>query len=251
MTRQQAVALVICNAVISLVISLTVVLVFERYRAVPTPENVALAQGPAATEALAFDGTPVSGPSPEPLPQITYVVKSGDSLGSVAHQFGVTLDALMQANGIENANYIVAGQALVIPAGGSAPEATSTPRPAPTMAPVVTPGSGEALVAIETVSGAGRVDEEYVRLVNRGAHGVALEGWMLEDEDGHTYTFPNLFLWRNGTVSVHSGFGSDSATDLYWGLTEPVWDRAGESVRLLSASGELVVEVKVGTADAG
>ncbi|NPV08658.1 MAG: LysM peptidoglycan-binding domain-containing protein [Anaerolineae bacterium] len=251
MTRQQAVALVICNAVVSLVISLTVVLVFERYRTVPTPEGVALAQAAAATEPLAFDGTPITGPTAEPLPQITYVVKSGDSLGSVAFQFGVTLDALMQANGIENANYIVAGQSLVIPVSGPAPAATATHRPPPTMAPVATPGSGEALVAIESVSGAGRVDEEYVRLVNRGAQGVALEGWVLEDEDGHAYTFPNLFLWRNGTVSVHSTFGNDSATDLYWGLTEAVWSNPEERVRLLNASGELVAEVKVGTADAG
>ncbi|MGI6208387.1 MAG: LysM peptidoglycan-binding domain-containing protein [Anaerolineae bacterium] len=250
MTRQQAVALVICNAVISLVITLTVVLVFERSRVVPTPEGSALAQAGAPTSETQPE---VTSPEPPATPAIkaTYVVKSGDSLGSVAYQFGVTLDALMAANGIENANYIVVGQSLLIPEGGTLPEPTATPRPGATMAPVVTPASGQVPVAIEWVRGAGQVDQEQVRLINRGAEGVALQGWVLEDEDGHTYSFPNLFLWRNGTVSVHTAFGEDSVADLYWGLTEAVWDRPEEKIRLRSASGEVVAEVEVGAANAG
>ena len=50
-----------------------------------------------------------------------YVVKSGDSLGLIAAKHGVKLSALMAANGIKDANKIVTGRKLVIPAGGKAP----------------------------------------------------------------------------------------------------------------------------------
>lgn len=248
MTRQQAVVLVIINAVLALVISLTVVLVFERYRnsAVEPVSAIAQEVTPAGTPVEA-GATPAPGATPEPV--ATYVVKSGDSLGSVAFRFGVTLDSLMAANGLDNANYIVVGQALVIPSGGSAPAPTSTPRPGPTLPPVATPGSGESPVAIDSVVDPGTLALEHVRLINRGSQGVALEGWILEDEDGHSYVFPNLFLWRNGTVSIHTTSGNDTATDLYWGLTEAVWDRPDEAIRLLNASGEVVAEAKMGAGD--
>jgi len=44
-----------------------------------------------------------------------YVVKSGDSLSAIAAAHGVTISALMEANGIKKANQIRAGQKLVIP----------------------------------------------------------------------------------------------------------------------------------------
>ena len=152
----------------------------------------------------------------------------------------------MAANGIENAN-IVVGQSL-IPEGGTC-RAHGHPRPVPPWHRDACQRSGAG--GTSSGSGAGQVDQEQVRLINRGAEGVALQGWVLEDEDGHTYSFPNLFLWRNGTVSVHTAFGEDSVADLYWGLTEAVWDRPEEKIRLRSASGEVVAEVEVGAANAG
>lgn len=45
----------------------------------------------------------------------TYTVKAGDTLSAIAARFGVTLNALMSANGITNANSIRIGQVLKIP----------------------------------------------------------------------------------------------------------------------------------------
>ena len=42
--------------------------------------------------------------------------KTGDTLGSIAQQYGVSLEALMQANGLSDANLVSVGQALDIPA---------------------------------------------------------------------------------------------------------------------------------------
>ncbi len=45
----------------------------------------------------------------------TYVVQPGDTLYGIAVRFGVSLEALIQANGIEDPNQLQAGQVLVIP----------------------------------------------------------------------------------------------------------------------------------------
>lgn len=48
-----------------------------------------------------------------------YVVERGNTLSQIAERFGLSTTALMQANGITNANMLSVGQKLVIPAGGN------------------------------------------------------------------------------------------------------------------------------------
>lgn len=45
----------------------------------------------------------------------TYVVQEGDTLYAIAVDFGVTMEDLMAANGIEDANSLQVGQELTIP----------------------------------------------------------------------------------------------------------------------------------------
>jgi soluble lytic murein transglycosylase-like protein len=49
----------------------------------------------------------------------TYRVRPGDSLGAIASRYGVSVRALAAANGIRNANLVVAGRVLRIPGAGS------------------------------------------------------------------------------------------------------------------------------------
>ncbi|HXF62830.1 MAG TPA: LysM peptidoglycan-binding domain-containing protein [Caldilineaceae bacterium] len=90
------------------------------------------------------DGGPDGGPG-RPGPggepggaSCLYVVKPGDSLGAIAQYFGVSAQAIMRANGIENADLIYVGQKFEIPgcgaggppAGQGAPEQPQdAPRP--------------------------------------------------------------------------------------------------------------------------
>ncbi|MBF7095562.1 LysM peptidoglycan-binding domain-containing protein [Alkalibacter mobilis] len=74
----------------------------------------------------------------------TYVVKSGDTLSSIAQKYGVTIQAIATANNISNVNYIYVGQTLIIPTGSVSP----TPDPAPVTTINYTVKSGDTLWAI-------------------------------------------------------------------------------------------------------
>ncbi len=47
-----------------------------------------------------------------------HVVQRGETLYSIARNYGTSVSALVQANGLRNANFIYAGQRLTIPGGG-------------------------------------------------------------------------------------------------------------------------------------
>ena len=82
----------------------------------------------------------------------------------------------------------------------------------------------EAGVVISGVAGAGEVGTEIVTLHNSGEGAVVLTGWTLRDGDEAAYTFPALTLFPGGSLQVHSDKGEDTATDLYWNETTPVWE---------------------------
>lgn len=79
-----------------------------------------------------------------------YVVRAGDTLGRIAARYGTTVQALMNANGIRNANFIYVGQRLTIPGASSGSGVTSPPAATPASP---TPGAyivrrGDTLAAI-------------------------------------------------------------------------------------------------------
>jgi len=78
--------------------------------ATPTVVPTAAPAAEAAPEAAAPEAA--AEPTREPL---TYTVEPGDSLGSIADQFGTTVDALLQANNLDDPDLLVVGQRLVVP----------------------------------------------------------------------------------------------------------------------------------------
>ncbi|MBI1682712.1 LysM peptidoglycan-binding domain-containing protein [Caulobacter hibisci] len=62
----------------------------------------------------------------------SYTVASGDNLSNIGAQFGVSWQALAQANGLTNPNLIHVGQALQIPGGGTAAPAATAQAATPT-----------------------------------------------------------------------------------------------------------------------
>ncbi len=86
----------------------------------PTPELAPLSITLAPTPG---PGQPLVTPTPDsprqlPTPRLDtdqYVVQAGDTLGSIAQNYGVSVKALMDANGIYDANLLSVGEALKIP----------------------------------------------------------------------------------------------------------------------------------------
>lgn len=77
--------------------------------------------------------------TPSPTSQvIVHVVQRGETLGTIARQYNVTVQAIVQANNIANPSLIYPGQKLNIPVSGQVLP-TSTPRPAQTTRPANTP----------------------------------------------------------------------------------------------------------------
>jgi LysM repeat protein len=66
----------------------------------------------------------------------SHTVAAGETLTGIAAQYGVTLEAIMEANGLADPSLIMIGQVLVIPAPAEVPAtATPTPEPQPTDTP--------------------------------------------------------------------------------------------------------------------
>lgn len=83
---------------------------------VPTPEPISPRPAVVA-ETGADDGT-VSAEAVEPDPdnqETTYTIQRGDILGFIARDYGISVNELMEANGITDPNRIEVGQVLVIP----------------------------------------------------------------------------------------------------------------------------------------
>lgn len=94
------------------------------------------------------------------------------------------------------------------------------------------PGSPDSLaVAIVGINGTGVLGDEAVIVQNTGSSSLVLTGWMLKNNVGAAYTFPELTLYPGGMVELHTKSGSNTASDLYWQRSASVWS-SGELAAL-------------------
>ena len=101
---------------------------------------------PTETPTATPTETPTAIPTNTPVPgRTTYKVKSGDTLSSIAAQFGIAWQDLAAANGLNSRSTLRAGQELIVPLpGGSQPAA-----PAPAQGGTTyTVKSGDSLSSI-------------------------------------------------------------------------------------------------------
>lgn len=73
------------------------------------------------------------------------IVQWGDTLATIASRYDTTVDELVRANALPNANFIFAGQRLMIP--------SSTPRTLPTTTSIYTVRAGDTLFSIAQRAG--------------------------------------------------------------------------------------------------
>jgi len=100
------------------------------------------------------------------------------------------------------------------------------------------PPDADVPVEIVSVVGAGTLNAEVVVVRYNGEGQLGLANWQLKDDNGNTYTFPQLILYTNGAVQVHTASGSDTVVDLYMGLRDPIWE-SGEVAKLFDPQNNL------------
>jgi LysM repeat protein/predicted esterase len=124
----------------------------------------AMTEDEAAPEAAPDESAPARSPAPirreaGPPERRTHTVAAGDTLGGIAHHYGITTAALALANGITSATPIRIGQTLNIPAAGETVRA-------PTRVHVVAQGNTLASIAksygvsVETILKANHIDRK-------------------------------------------------------------------------------------------
>lgn len=85
------------------------------------PEDDTIAT-PTPVETIPVATDPPEAPSPTPTPtptaavSQTHVVEAGDTLGAIAARYGVTVEAIVEANDLSDPDVLAIGDELVIPA---------------------------------------------------------------------------------------------------------------------------------------
>ena len=88
-------------------------------------------------------------PAAAPAEARVHVVARGENLTRIAAHYGVTVAAIVQANGIANPSRIIGGQRLVIPGATAAPAAAPSAAMPPSMAALVAQRDAVRQVIVE------------------------------------------------------------------------------------------------------
>jgi hypothetical protein len=119
------------------------------------------------------------------------------------------------------------------PTAGPAVETLVPATPAPLLPTATfTPGS----ISIASILGAGDLNSEVVQIQYTGSDELPLAGWKIQDADRHEFTFPDMILYKDGAVRIHTGAGLNTSVELYWNQSEPIWV-VGEVARLVDPQG--------------
>jgi len=106
---------------------------------VPTvAEGASALAGTAAPQATSASA-PAATTSGAPAVLGSYVVRSGDTLGGLARNAGVSLDSMAAANGLDPARPLLIGTVLKLPAGAPTPPRASEPVPTQRVVPSAGP----------------------------------------------------------------------------------------------------------------
>ena len=85
------------------------------------------------------------------------------------------------------------------------------------------------------------LNEEQFSLKNDCSYPVDMTGWIAKDAANHAFTFPSINLGANAEVTIRTGSGTNSQTDLYWGSSNYIWNNGEDTLYLTNPDGEEVL----------
>lgn len=89
-------------------------------------------------------------------------------------------------------------------------------------------------------SDADNLNGEYVVITNNGNDAINLQNWSMKDEATHIYTFSDVMLSSKANVTLYTGNGDSTETELYWNSKEPIWNNDGDTAFLFDENGDLI-----------
>jgi len=239
------------NILVSVLTTLLVLNLWESNRT--TPRAIVPTAAPTLNAIAQTQVAATTAPTETPTPAGVrkYIVASGDTLTEIARKFDVPVGDLVAINKLSNVDILSVGQELLIPVSPLTPTPTLVPIPTSTRSPLPTlPVSGTAatalgeyFVTIREIQSPGSASAEQVILTNLSGQ-VNLAGWTMTDGEGNKFTFPNLTLLSNSEVTVHTGKGTNTPADLYWGQTDALWSK-GKVAYLRDPTGKLIATYQV------
>ncbi|EMA44273.1 thermonuclease family protein [Halococcus saccharolyticus] len=89
-------------------------------------------------------------------------------------------------------------------------------------------------------------DDETFVLENPTDSAIDLSGYTVDFDDDQTYTIQGVTLGAGETVTVHTGEGSDSDSDIYAGKGRSVLNNDGDTITIRDSSGNTVAQESYG-----
>src|SRR5262245_47130526 len=83
------------------------------------------------------------------------------------------------------------------------------------------------------------LNAEYVTIKNSSSKSRSLTGWTVRDKSGHVYKFGTFTLGAGKSVRIHTGKGTNTSTNRYWGSSAYIWNNTGDKAYLRTPGGVL------------
>ncbi|MFG1953151.1 lamin tail domain-containing protein [Micromonospora sp. NPDC048830] len=85
------------------------------------------------------------------------------------------------------------------------------------------------------------LNAEYVRLTNKRSTTINLKYWTLRDKANHVYKFSGDFNLKAGySVVIHTGKGTNTSSNRYWGSGSYIWNNTGDAAYLRNSAGTAI-----------
>jgi hypothetical protein len=86
-------------------------------------------------------------------------------------------------------------------------------------------------------------NNEWVSIKNNKKSSVNLKNWIIKDYEqvyNYSYKLSYFNLDAGETVTVHTGKGTNTSSDIYLGLDKCIWNNSGDKVYLYNSNGNLI-----------